>query len=314
MGSIKGIACVFLLVPLILIVLPPLPLSAQNAVAPTTLSAELTRLEAVASSRTRNIDDRVNAFLALGNLYQLSGDSGSALKAYEGALTLSPNDGKALVAMAQFLISIGEHDKADAALSALLSRERDPSLAIQGQYLGALLSAFRSGNTRHLIAQADDPNFAAYHSGIYYTLWRITGLPLWEHRLVTEFPQSPEAKIALGDVRFPSTPLWLLFHGRAGVNVRDAAPQTQAQTQLSQPAVPAREANTGRLLQAGLFTQEANASALAQRLRSAGFEPLIIQRQVNGRNHFAVCVNSGTDVNAMLARLKSSGFDAFPLP
>jgi len=324
MGSIKGIACVFLLVSLIFIALPA-SLSAQNTAAPTTLSAELSRLQAVAVNSARSTTDRLSAFLLMGRLNQLSGDSEAALKAYEGALVLAPDNGRALVTMAQFLISIGEHERADAALSALLARERERSITVQGQYLGALLAAFRSGNTRHLAAQADDPDFAAYRSGIYYTLWRITGVASWERRLVTEFPQSPEAKIASGDVRFPATPLWFLFNGRSDFNFADAAShpaESQAQVQPSPPTAPARQpapagnaqASSGRLLQAGLFTQEANASALAQRLRSSGFQPLIVPRQLNGRNHFAVCVHSGADVNAMLARLKSAGFDAFPLP
>jgi len=284
------------------------------------LEAEIARLEKISSGVAAGAAapsplDRYNAFLALARLNQLSGNHETALKAYEGALALFPNDGRVLLEQGRFLISVGEYERAGAALSALLNRERDRELMIQGRYLAALLMAFGSGDTRYLAAMAEEQDFGEYHSGIYYTLWRLTGLASYRDRLVAEFPQSPEAKIIGGTVNFAAIPLWLLFPGRDSIALAVPAPSPAAATPAAATptATPPAAAQAGRLLQIGLFGREENAVALGEQLRRVGFEPQIIQRQVSGTDRWAVCVNGGSDMNAMIKRLKDAGFEAFPI-
>ena len=297
MGLIRrcGAAGVFFLLVL-------LPLPAQTPVV--SLSAEIFRLETVASGTPAETTarQRHDAFVELARLHQLSGNRPAALLAYEGALALLPDEGQTLLRQARFLISVGEFEKADAAVSALLGGDRGRELLIQGRFLGAQLQAFRFGNTRHLTALAEDADFAEFRSGIYYTLWRLTSAETYRTRLAAEFPRSPEAGIAAGDVYFAATPLWILFPGRDSIEL--AAPVI---------AAPPPVQDAGRFLQAGLFGREANAAGFAEQIRSAGFQPQIIVRQIQGRDHWAVGVNSGADVNSMLRRLQDAGFQAFPL-
>jgi hypothetical protein len=70
---------------------------------------------------------------------------------------------------------------------------------------------------------------------------------------------------------------------------------------------------SGTLLQTGLFSQEANARALSDRLKKAGFDYEIIRRQVNNADYWAVTVPAGSDMNATIKKLKDSGFESFPL-
>jgi hypothetical protein len=67
------------------------------------------------------------------------------------------------------------------------------------------------------------------------------------------------------------------------------------------------------VLQTGLFSTEANARVLAERLKNSGFSNEIIRRQVNGVNYWAVTVPAGNDMNATIKKLKDAGFDSFPL-
>ena len=296
MGLIKKLfaVCVFFL-----FTLSPLFSQAYTV----SLVAEISRLETLASGSSGNspapsIRERHDAFLALARLHRLSGNSQAALSAYEGALALLPHDGRALLEQGRFLVSIGEYERADAAITALLGRVREGELFLQGRYLYAQLQAFHSGNTRYLSALAGDSDFAEFRSGIYYTLWRLTGLASYRNRLTAEFPQSPEAKIAAGSVAFAATPLWLLFPGRNSIVLEPS-------TRLTPPPEP-----PGRFLQAGLFGREANAQLFANQLRTAGFEPQVVRRDAD---RWAVGVNGGSNENAMIRRLRDAGFEAFPV-
>ena len=298
------------------------PLFAQNTAA-VSLAGEISRLEKL-STAVSSAQERYKAFMDLARLYQLSGNSESVLKAYEGALAVSPGDGRALLEQGRFLISLGEYEKADAAINALLVGNRDKDLLIQGQYLAALLEAFRSGNLSPLAAMAEDPDFAEYRSSMYYTLWKLTGLTSWKSRLTTEFPQSPESKIVSGGVDSAATPLWLLFPGRSGLDISSPAapavpvsPPVPAIAPVSVPdpaASPAgNPAASALVLQTGLFSKEENAQVMAERLKKAGFTPQISRRSVNNTGYWAVLVSGGMDMNATLKKLKDAGFDAFPI-
>ena len=315
MGLINRFQAGFSAILLFLFALPSL--SAQsNSVS---VAAEITRLERLSGMATGTSDssswERYNAFLSLARLHILSGDWEAALKAYEGALALYPNDGRALLEQGRFLVSLGEYDRAAAALRTLFSREREKGLMIKGRYLAAQLEAFRSGNTGPLAAMAADPEFAEYRSGIYYTLWRLTGLEQYRTRLTADFPHGPEAKIASGSVDFAPTPLWLLFPGRSSIVLAPAlAPTTAAPTPTPTPTPTAAPtpAVSGRVLQTGLFSREANAQGQAAQLRNAGFQPQILRRQVNEDERWVVYVPGGRDVNATLRSLKDAGFESFP--
>ena len=321
------------------------PLFAQNDPSGAlSLAAETSRLEKIAFGVNGNIHagaastERYNAFLDLARLYLLSGNPEAALQAYTELLTVFPGDYRALLRQARLLLSLGEYEKAGAALNAVLSQSQDRDFIIQGQYLGALLEAFSSGNTGNLAILADDPDFAEYRSGMYYTLWKLSGLSSWKDRLTAEFPQSPEAKIAAGGIDSAPTPLWLLFPGRDSLAL---APAQAAPSPVSAPApaasssgiipaasiipsIPAAPQDNGksggpveaavqtRVLQTGLFGKEENARALAEKIRKAGFESQIVKRQVNGNDYWAVYVPCGNDENVTIKKLKDAGFESFP--
>jgi len=299
--------------------------SAQNPSPTASLAAEISRLESISSgsggSSQSGAAQRHATYMELARLHQLSGNSEAALKAYEGALALSPGDGNALFEQGRLLISLGEYEKAAVSVSAMLRSSQDRELLVQGRYLGAMLETFRSGNTQVLVALADDPELYEFKSAIYYTLWKFTDLPSWKNRLITEFPQSPEAKIAAGAADSAITPLWLLFPGRDSLTLSAPTPSqpTASQAAPSSTSLPAASASQPvpseqmQVLQTGLFSREENAQALAERLKKAGFEILISRRQVNGNEYWAVYVPYGNDMNAAIMKLKDAGFESFPV-
>lgn len=283
----------------------------QNTVS---LSTEISRLEKVSFASGGTSNERHNAFLNLARLYQLSGSHEAAVKVYADALAIFPADCRFLLEQAQLFISLGEYEKAVLAINTVLKSSQDQEFLLKGQYLGALALTFLSSAPETLIALADDPDFMDYRSGIYYALWKFSGLQSYRNRLTTEFPQSPEAKIAGGGMEAVSTPLWLLFPGRNSIILSNPLPSQPAVAAVP-PAPSPASGESGVLLQTALFSlaREDYARALAERLKKAGFVPEIFRRKVNGNDYFAVGVRATGDMNAMIKKLKDAGFESFPI-
>ena len=293
MALIKGLLVIVLFLPACF------PAFAQtNPYGTVSLAGEISRLEGLVQSAAPQ--EQYNALMTLARLYQLSGDADAQLRSLERLLALFPGDGQVLLEQGRLFLSIGEHEKAATVAAVLLSLEKQ--YLLEGRYLLAQIEAFRSGNTRLLEALLDDDDFSSHKGGIYYTLWKLSDDSAWMSRLRSEFPQSPEAQIAVNAIASPVTPLWLLYPGRDSIQL--AAPS---------PVMPAAGQTQTTVLQTGLFGSEGNASALAERIRRAGFEPETSRRHVNGNDFWAVTVPAGSDINATIQRLRTAGFESFPI-
>jgi cell division septation protein DedD len=66
-------------------------------------------------------------------------------------------------------------------------------------------------------------------------------------------------------------------------------------------------------LQAGLFSREANALNLLEKLRAAGFSALTGRQARSGGDYTAVYVRPGQDINRTIRDLRAAGFDSFPV-
>ena len=287
----------------------------QNAVS---LAAEISRLEQLSKNTSASDPrERYSAFLSLANLYKLSGDCEAAEKILDAALAAFPDDGRLLLEQGRLLLSMGEYEKAGFAVDALLKTGEREYLSA-GRLLSAKILAFNK-SPQALAAMSLDPDFADKRSDILYTLWKLTGLSSWKASLLEEFPQSPEAKIAAGAVNPATSPLWLLFPGidSAVLSSVQPAPASPIKTEPAPSGAAAPDISSlpvlpETYLQAGLFSREENAKALAERLQKAGFASQIKTRVVNGSDFWAVMVSGGNDINGMIKKLKDAGFESFP--
>ena len=292
------------------------------------LSSEISRLEILTKSSSGADQNQsielYRSFLSLARLYRLQGNTDAALKSIEDALTVFPGDGRFLAEQGRLLISVGEYEKAIPPVNTLLLFGHDHEFFLQGRYLGALLEAFGRGNTQPLAALAEENAFSLYRGQIYYTLWMLTGLSSWKTRLSAEYPLSPEAKIVSGSLSSVPTPLWLLFPGRNSLGLTattalppagsSSPPPAQAGAVQAAPVqAGTAPSGTARVLQTGLFSSAENAAAMVEQLRKAGFETSVYSRKVNGNDFWAAGVSYGSDMNAMILKLKNAGFDSFPV-
>jgi hypothetical protein len=189
----------------------------------------------------------------------------------------------------------------------------------EAQVLAAQITAFRSGDVSALAALAENPGYAEYRAALHYTRWKISGDNRYKSRLLAEYPESPEARIAGGEggaygaVSAAPLALWFLFPGRENVTLAPPAAAAEGPTVLIIPAAPPPPVPEEVALQIGLFSREENARAMAERLTAAGFQAAIIRRTLKGAGYWAVTVPAGNDMGRTIIQLKDAGFQSFPV-
>ncbi|MDR1419512.1 MAG: hypothetical protein LBI86_03985 [Treponema sp.] len=304
--QVSGLAAAFLFAAFIPGGLPPL--YGEQAAA----GAEIQNLEQIAGRPGAGGAEKHDALTRLARLYELLGNFEAAAGTWLKAAAAGPErrDDASLVRGGRCFAVMGEWEKAEAAIAPVLLSSRNGGASLEARYLGARISAFRSGDTSVLCSLLEDPGFSGMKPAIYYTLWRLTGSETWKTPLLSEYARSPEGRIALaaaldGENAVDAKPsaLWLL----------PAAPLFPAGEKTAVSAVQAAAPPAGKALQTGLFGKEANAAAMTGRLEDAGFSPVLVRRTVNGNEYWAVHVPAGNDVNGTIRRLRDAGFDAFPV-
>jgi hypothetical protein len=322
------------------------PLSGQS---PVLLGTEIQRLEELLEKPGAGGVERREALRCLARLREISGSmEGAAALWIRAAAEGERRDDGALLRGAQALTAMGEWEKAGEAVKTLLLSAGDRELLLEARLLGAQIEGFRSGDGAALVTLLDNRDYEPLKPAIYYTLWKIQGDEAWKNRLLAECHRSPEGRIAAGDTAAVDAlprAMWLLLPGRPGFSPAQAAPAVSTVPEAV-PAVSGRPspADTGSpagpaaappapaapvpaaasspagtagkpavLLQTGLFSREANAGALAERLRNAGFRPAVSRRTVSGSDYWAVTVESGQDMGQTILRLRDAGFESFPV-
>ena len=314
----KGGPCFFgpLVFLLFFAVLPGSSGHAQNP------GTEIQRIEKNLENPGLSPAERRSALIRLARLRELLGDLEAAARLWgEAAAGPGGPDDRSLIRGAWCLAALGEWDQAGAAVKTILLAGRPGPALLKARYLSAFIEALERGNFSALETLAEEPDNASLKPALYYTLWKTQSASGegagWKARLLSEFPRSPEGRIAAsgetapeggpGEISAAPTPMWLLLPGRESLSVPPDAPGISG----AAPAAPASGESV--LLQTGLFSSEGNAQKQAEQLRAAGFSPLIIRRTVKGVEYWAAGVSPGQTARQLSGRLKNAGFESFPV-
>jgi tetratricopeptide (TPR) repeat protein len=296
------------------------------------LDVEIKNMEKTVNKQGVTPSQKHETLVRLARLKQLSGDiEGAAKNWFEAAAAIPGNiDDDALLACAGCLAAMGEWDRASAALEPLVSRIQ------RARFLDTAIKAIQSGDELPLAALAANPQFSQMKSEIYFMLWKISKgqeAENWRGKLLAEYPQSPEGRLAAVDsssaIVVRPTPFWFFASGMDSLPLTaetyttrqntaqkqapaESAPvqkntQVVSQTTASsvQPPVPV----AGTKLQTGKYGIQANADKQMDKLRLAGFTPFLEKRD----EYWFVMVPAGTDQGRTISELRKAGFDSFPV-
>ena len=227
------------------------PLFAQNGIR---VTVEIQNIEKSLAAKNITPAERHASLVRLARLRQLSGDIEGAAKNWLEAAVAIPGkvDDDALLSCAYCLAAMGEWERAAAAVKPLLNKSQ------RARFLDVSMNAWKTGDTLSLAALAQDSEYSAMKSEIYFMLWKIQGGGAanaggvnagitgedWKQRLLVEFPQSPEARLAASEnssLAVKPSPFWLFLSGRETIAQMEntARDTSQIAPQIVPQAAPA---------------------------------------------------------------------------
>jgi len=180
------------------------------------LDAEIKNMEKTVNKQGVSPAQKHETLVRLARLRQLSGDiEGAAKNWYEAAAAIPGNiDDDALLSCAGCLAAMGEWDRASAALEPLVSKIQ------RARFLDTVIKAIQSGDVSALAALASNPQFSQMKSEIYFMLWKISKgqeAESWRGKLLAEYPQSPEGRLAAVEsspaITVRPSPFWFFAGG-----------------------------------------------------------------------------------------------------
>lgn len=329
-----------------------LPLSAQNAALSaktviensakkSSVSDSIEYLKKNAASVTVNYEKRaVYAFLA--GILEQQGLYAEAQKTYAQAASIqgsaenavagvpNKNSEELVIDAVRCALCAGDYASADSYLNSAVRNTKDEKIKafvkLYEQW-SALCKAKNEADTKEAVAMLK--TYAALDSmkvvrpAILLTLWHLTGEAQYAGNLKKNYPKSMEGAIVKGEVQTLPTPFWY-FVPRNGVDLPEIAGLAAADSSAAVPAPsssPAKSETGGKSdkaekiirQQLGLFREEANAKALADRVSAKGFKAEIATEvRPSGTKYYLVVVNENSK-GTIGEELRTAGFDCYPL-
>ncbi len=297
------------------------------------------------ASVSTNADKRaVYAFLAA--LLEQQGLYSEAQKTYAQAASIqgsadsvvpgvpNKNSEELVIDAVRCALCAGDSQTADSYLnSAVRNSKNEVIIAFVKLYeqWSALCKAKKESDTKESIAMlktyATLDSMKTVRPAVLLTLWHLTGENQYSENLKKNFPKSMEAAIVKGEVQTLPTPFWY-FVPRNGVDlpeisgagisgeVAQASPASPAKTEKTEKAEKAdKPAKSEKIVrqQLGLFREEANAKALADRVAAKGFKAQIeTEVRPSGTKYYIVVVNENAK-GTIGEELRTAGFECYPV-
>ena len=141
--------------------------------------------------------ERYAALARRARLFRLAGDLEGAARSWaEAGAEADGNSGNreaALLEAAFCLFALGELENAELAVKSAIESAKDREIIRRAIYLFAQIQVVRSGDLTPLSTLINNSDYERHKPGIYYFLWRYSGAGQYKNRLLSEYPESPEA-------------------------------------------------------------------------------------------------------------------------
>lgn len=212
----------------------------------------------------------------------------------------------------------GDYESADSYLNSAVRNSKNPEIISYVKLYTQWSSLCKANSVSDLTeplellkAYLKVESMKSVHPVILLTLWYVTGDGSWSSSILANFPKSTEAAIAKGDIQLLPTPFWF-FVPKSGF----AEQGTGTFTEIATPAATNPVINTSSKTtkwQLGLFKTESNAKLLCEEVKKKGFDAYVTtETRASGTTYYIVLVkddNTGTTAD----KLRSSGYDCYPV-
>lgn len=263
------------------------------------------------------------------NYAQAASIQGSAQAVLEGVP--NKNSEELVVDAVRCALCAGDYASADSYLNSAVRNTKSQDISAHVKLYeqwSALCKAKKESDTKESIAMLKTystlDSMKIVRPSVLLTLWHLTGEAQFAENLKKNYPKSMEAAIVKGEIQTLPTPFWY-FVPRNGVDLPeisngcDAAPVVVAEPEKSENTEKSKKIEKSEKAekivrqQLGLFRDESNAKALAERVSAKGFKAEIATEvRPSGTKYFLVVVNENAK-GTIGEELRTAGFDCYPL-
>ncbi|MBQ9207876.1 MAG: SPOR domain-containing protein [Treponema sp.] len=309
----------------------------------TALSDSISYLQKNAPTVTASAEKRaVYAFLAA--ILEQQGQYAEAQKTYAQAASIqgsadsivsgvpNKNSEELVIDAIRCALCAGDYSSAEKYLNSSVRNTKDEKITafvkLYEQW-SILCKAKNEGETKESIAMlktyATLDSMKAVRPSILLTIWHLTGESQYAETLKKNHPKSMEAAIVKGEIQTLPTPFWY-FIPRNGVDLPEIADSSvsvgsgavatpSAESSSASSSSSKKSASNEKIVkqQLGLFREEANAKALAERVKAKGFNAEITTEvRPSGTRYYIVVVNENAK-GSVGDELRTAGFECYPV-
>lgn len=299
------------------------------------LSEVLVQVEQAAAA-AQSDSDRRSLYSFLGSLTESAGlyEEASKWYALAAGIAAAPAAGTQAMTSEQLVLAAvrsalcgGVYQTAESYLPSIRSSKNQETLAFARLYtVWAWLCRSETQDDMAepyalLESYATMESMEPVRPAVYLTLWYLTQDDNWSGRLLSEYPTSPEMSIVSGDASIYPSPFWYFLPKEQSLAELPASGTTSEpnkaasskSTKEDSAAAASGEKNKILCHQLGFFRNSENAGNLMERVRSAGFSPMLSEeKRSSGTVYYVVTVpDDGSDTMGL--RLKTAGFESYPV-
>lgn len=305
------------------------------------LADSISYLQKNVASVSPSADKRaVYAFLAA--ILEQQGQYAEAQKTYAQAASIAgsadsvvagvpnKNSEELVIDAVRCALCAGDYASAESYLNSAVRNTKDEKIAafvkLYEQW-SVLCKAKNESETKESIAMlktyAGLDSMKSVRPQILLTLWHLTGESQFSENLKKNYAKSMEAAIVKGEIQTLPTPFWY-FVPRNGVDLPEIANSAAVETSAAVPVVAESSSSSAKKSsstssdkvvkqQLGLFREEANAKALAERVKSKGFNAEITTEvRPSGTKYYLVVVSENAK-GTIGDELRTAGFECYPV-
>lgn len=300
-----------------------------------------------AAAAAKSDSDRRSLYTVLGSLNEQVGSYAEASRWYAAAagIAAAPAAGtpsytseQLVLAAVRTALGCGDYGTAESYLASIRDSKNEDTTALVKLYnvwIWLCRAEDEAGLLEPVVLLESYASLATMEQvrpAVYFTLWYVTGKSVWAEKIAAEYPDSPERAVVTGASYLYPAPFWFFVPRLAAAEPLSAEFLSAVSAESSAAAVlphgtsaeaaaesvsaagaAAESAGTVVKQQLGFFRSRANAEALADRVRAAGFAPVVSEEaRPSGTVYFVVTVaEDGSGTTGL--KLKSAGFECYPV-